>query len=143
MISKKCYYGLCAMLELARLEGSGPVPISHIAESQDIPARFLEAILRQLKQGGLANSQRGKDGGYFLARPGSEITAGEIMRLFEGPLVAFSGVNHAQQSNQIVFEELLDDARQALSDVYDRRRLSDLVRRHEELSRQYVENYSI
>ena len=131
------------MLELARREGTGPVTISQIADSQHIPARFLEAILRQLKQGGLAKSQRGKDGGYFLAVPATEIVAGEIIRLFEGPLVAFSVTGRKSHKNRAVYEELLEEGRQALAEVFDQRRLSDLTRRDDELSREYVENYAI
>lgn len=131
------------MLELAIREGTGPVTIAQIAGSQDIPARFLEAILRQLKQGGLANSMRGKDGGYYLSRPAAEITAGEIMRLFEGPLVAFAASGRNQGGNRKVFEELLDEARRALAGVYDGTKLSELAHRDEALRQTYVENYSI
>ena len=86
MISNKCYYGLRAMLELAIHEGDGPITIGDIAAARNIPVRFLEAILRQLKQAGLADSARGKEGGYQLARPAREISAASIIDAIEGPV---------------------------------------------------------
>lgn len=87
MISNRCHYAIRALLELSLRDGRGPATIGDIAEAQDIPARFLEAILRQMKQGGLVNSLRGKEGGYVLARPPADIHIGEVIRLFEGDLV--------------------------------------------------------
>lgn len=91
MISNRCHYALQAMLELSLRHRQGPATIGEIAEAQAIPARFLEAILRQLKQAGLATSARGKEGGYTLARPPHEITMLEVIQLFEGPLIHDAG----------------------------------------------------
>ena len=71
MISNKCNYALRALLELAKRDGGGPATIVDIAQAQSIPARFLEAILRQLKQAGLTESVRGKGAIACRRAPGT------------------------------------------------------------------------
>ena len=60
--------------------------ISQLAERQRLPRKFLEAILLELKRHGLLHSKKGKGGGYFLSRPASEITVGQVIRVLDGPL---------------------------------------------------------
>ena len=62
-----------------------------LAKTQGIPGKFLEAILTQLRRGGLVRSQRGPDGGFWLARPASEISLADIIRAIDGPLVGVRG----------------------------------------------------
>lgn len=145
MISNKCYYGLKATLELSRQEGAGPVTIGDIAKAQRIPARFLEAILRQLKQGGYADSLRGKDGGYVLGKPAAEIRVGEIIRLFEGPLVPVAPANLSDREDgrSAVFEEVWQKAETALASVYDDITFAALRARDDVLRREIVGNYTI
>src|SRR3546814_6761412 len=64
----------------------GPVQLTEIAEAQNIPAKFLTVILSEMKRAGLVETLRGKEGGYWLARPPEEITYGEIVRLTRGSL---------------------------------------------------------
>lgn len=115
MISNKCNYALRAVLELAKQEGSGPVTIVDIAQAQHIPARFLEAILRQLKQAGLTESIRGKKGGYVLGRPASKISMGEVIRLIEGPHFFPESV----ESPPDVFAEVWAQVEKTLNEAYD------------------------
>jgi Rrf2 family protein len=82
-ISARTQYALRAAAELAAAP-PGPVPAERIASSQDIPRRFLDNILLQLRRGGLIESQRGRDGGYWLARPATEITLADIILVVEG-----------------------------------------------------------
>ncbi|GII87990.1 Rrf2 family transcriptional regulator [Sphaerisporangium siamense] len=82
-ISARTQYALRAAAELAAAP-PGPVPAERIAGSQDIPRRFLDNILLQLRRAGLIESQRGPDGGYWLARPASEITLADIIVVVEG-----------------------------------------------------------
>jgi Rrf2 family protein len=89
-VSAKVDYAVRASVALANA-GSGPVKGDRIAESQDIPLRFLENILGELKHAGLVASQRGQEGGYWLARPAAEITLAEIIRAVEGPLASVRG----------------------------------------------------
>lgn len=146
MISNKCYYALKAMLELSVREGSGPVTIGDIAAKQNIPVRFLEAILRQLKQAGLADSVRGKEGGYYLGTPARNITVGGVIRLFEGPLV---GVNTSatparrSRTARDVFQHVWDEAERALGSVFEGVDFGMLADEQRARENAHVTNYSI
>lgn len=86
MLTVKAKYALRAMLDLAAGEAGRPVFIADIARRQDIPRRFLENILIELKKSGLVVSHRGKHGGYALARAPDDISFAEIIRISDGPL---------------------------------------------------------
>ena len=90
-ISAKADYALRAALELAAAEGRGPMKGEQISHAQEIPVKFLENILLELRHHGLVQSQRGADGGYWLARPADEITLAEVIRVVEGPLANVRG----------------------------------------------------
>lgn len=140
MISNKCQYALRAMLVLARHEGGGPVTISQIAEAQDIPARFLEAILRQLKQNGFTESIRGKQGGYILAQKAATITVADILALFEGPLAP---ATLPRKNGPDVFADVWQEAEEALDAVYSNLNFRQLVDREDDLQREAASYYSI
>ncbi len=123
MISNKCSYALRAVLELSKREGSGPVTIIDIAQAQHIPARFLESILRQLKQAGITESIRGKKGGYVLGRTASQISMGEVIRLMEGP--HFSP--ETPETAPDVFADIWKQAERALNKVYDNTTFASLA----------------
>lgn len=86
MISQKAQYALKAMIVLARLDPGEAITTAQIAERRDIPRKFLEQILVELKRHGLLASRRGRDGGYMLLRAADEITFGEVLRIVDGPL---------------------------------------------------------
>jgi Rrf2 family protein len=90
-VSAKVDYALRAAAELARA-GDGPVKGERIAQAQSIPLKFLENILLELRHDGLVQSQRGADGGYWLARPADTITLAEVIRAVEGPIANVRGV---------------------------------------------------
>ena len=83
-------YAVRALLELTA-EADGPMKGERIAQSQQIPLKFLENILIDLRHAGIVRAQRGADGGYWLARPAGEITIGEVIRAVEGPLASVRG----------------------------------------------------
>ncbi|HEV3001636.1 MAG TPA: Rrf2 family transcriptional regulator [Solirubrobacteraceae bacterium] len=89
-ISAKADYALRAAAELATADG-GPVKGEQLATRQEIPPKFLENILGDLRHAGLVRSQRGAEGGYWLQRPAEEITLAEIVRAVEGPLATVRG----------------------------------------------------
>jgi Rrf2 family protein len=89
-VSAKADYAVRAALELAAADG-GPVKGDRIAEAQAIPLKFLENILIDLRNAGLVRTQRGPEGGYWLARPASEIAVADVIRAVEGPLAAVRG----------------------------------------------------
>jgi Rrf2 family protein len=76
----KVDYALRAAVELAAAEGQGPVKGERIAQSQEIPLKFLENILLELRHHGLVQSQRGAEGGYWLARPAESINVADVIR---------------------------------------------------------------
>ena len=90
-VSAKADYALRAAAELAAAEGKGPVKGEQLARAQSIPPKFLENILLELRHAGLVSSQRGAEGGYWLARPADEITLAEVIRAVEGPLANVRG----------------------------------------------------
>jgi Rrf2 family protein len=85
-ISKRTQYGLRALYSLARNYGRGPTLITHLAQEEAIPKKFLEQILLALKEAGFVASKKGKGGGYVLAQPPEQITLGAVIRNMEGPI---------------------------------------------------------
>jgi Rrf2 family protein len=86
MLSQKTRYAIRAMQHLADKHGQGPIPLTDIAETQNIPAKFLTVILSELSRFGIVASQRGKDGGYWLGVPPIDITYGDLIRVMRGSL---------------------------------------------------------
>jgi len=84
MFSAKAHYGLKAIIYLAQNTGKGPIQAKEIAVTQSVPVRYLELLLSQLKKARLINSNRGKLGGYLLARPASAITVFDVVNSLEG-----------------------------------------------------------
>src|SRR5882724_4888763 len=89
-LSARADYALRAAIELAAAS-SGHVTADQLARAQQIPGKFLETILTQLRRAGLVRSQRGPDGGFWLARPAAEISLADIIRAIDGPLVGVRG----------------------------------------------------
>jgi len=91
-LSARADYALRAAIELAAASGGGRhVTADQLAKTQGIPGKFLEAILTQLRRAGLVRSQRGPDGGFWLARPAAEISLADIIRAIDGPLLGVRG----------------------------------------------------
>jgi len=86
MLTQRSRYGLRAMLFLARMPETSPTSMTRIAAEANVPRKFLELILAELRDAGLLVSYRGKMGGYHLARPARLISLGEVIRVIEGPL---------------------------------------------------------
>jgi Rrf2 family protein len=122
-LSAKADYALRASLELASA-GEGHVKAEALARAQAIPLRFLEQILLDLKHAGLVASQRGAEGGYWLAKPPIEISLADVIRAVEGPLANVRGVRPeeleyegAAASLRDVFVALRASIRAVLEDV--------------------------
>ena len=93
MLTRRSKYGLKALLVMARERESGPLAVADLARREALPAKFLEAILLELKRHRVVDSRKGRVGGYFLRRAPSKITFGEIIRALDGPLAAVSCVS--------------------------------------------------
>ncbi len=85
-VSKKCDYALRALFHLAQTGDRTPVPIRELAQKNDVPRRFLENIMVEMKETGWVRSVAGRDGGYCLAVPASSVTLGAVVRHFDGVL---------------------------------------------------------
>jgi Rrf2 family protein len=140
-LSKRGEYGLRAMMVLA---GTGPdggaavVQIREIAERERMPAKFLEQILLSLRNAGLLHSKMGVGGGYHLAKPASEITLGQIVRVLDGPLAPVKCVSQmAYEPCGCPDEETcglrlaMADVRNAIAGIMDHTSLADVVRRQD------------
>ncbi|MFF5367937.1 RrF2 family transcriptional regulator [Streptomyces sp. NPDC013187] len=90
-ISARADYAVRAVVELAVRQGEGSVKAETVATAQDIPHKFLEGILGDLRRGGVVDSRRGGGGGYRLAREAAEITVADVIRAVDGPIVSVRG----------------------------------------------------
>jgi Rrf2 family protein len=90
-ISAKVDYAVRALCTLADADGR-PVTAEALAKSQNLPAKFLESILNDMRRAGLLLSQRGAEGGYRLSRPADSITVAEVIRPLDGPLAEVRGL---------------------------------------------------
>ncbi len=94
MISRKTKYALNALVYLTRMKDQGPILISQIAESENIPQKFLEAILLDLKRAGILGSKKGKGGGYYLLKSPEQVNVADVMRLLDGPIALLPCVSY-------------------------------------------------
>jgi Rrf2 family protein len=90
-VTAKADYAVRAVVELSSAEQEAPRKVDDVSRAQGIPLSFLENIRTQLKSAGIVRSQRGPEGGYWLARPATDITLAQIIRAVEGPLVGVRG----------------------------------------------------
>jgi Rrf2 family protein len=129
-ISAKTDYALRAAIELAALNADGPVKGEAIATAQDIPLRFLENILGDLRNAGIVESRRGVDGGYLLARPASEIALADVVRAVDGPLANVAGTRPNLLEYQGSAEQLREiwvGVRAALRSVLEETTIADVA----------------
>jgi len=146
-VSQKSRYALKAVLELSFRFGQGPISISQIAKAQAIPARFLEAILAQLKRRGFVASRRGNEGGYILARPPAEVSVGDVLQVLQGQPLSTLCANHPQaecpHAGDCVFVKLWERACAAVEAVYNSTNFQDLTDRYRAALRAKAPTYSI
>lgn len=136
MLSYKAKYALRAVLALARAPDDDPVLIASIAEQENIPRKFLELILLELKRRGLIVSRRGRSGGYTLGKPAEDITFGEIVRLIDGPLAPVPCVSKTQyrpcddcpDEKSCAIRRVMARVRDATSEILDNTTIADGMR---------------
>jgi Rrf2 family protein len=90
-VTAKADYAVRAVVELADSSQASPRKVDEVAQAQSIPVSFLENILTQLRSAGVVRSQRGPEGGYWLARPAEDVNLAHVIRAVEGPLVGVRG----------------------------------------------------
>ena len=135
-LSKRAEYGLRALINLgiAREAGRALVAAGLLARADNLPLKFLEQILLALREAGYVDTQRGKGGGYFLAKPMREITMGELVRLLDGPLAPIACASKTAYARCSCPDEahcglrmLMIDVRNAVAGILDRYTLHDVV----------------
>jgi len=135
-VSKRGEYALRSLINLgiAHELGLPRVQIRQLAEKENIPVKFLEAILLEMNRAGYLDSKRGKGGGYFLKKPMARITIGEIVRLIDGPLAPISCASVTAYRPCSCPDEahcglrlLMIDVRNAIANILDKYTLADTV----------------
>jgi Rrf2 family cysteine metabolism transcriptional repressor len=151
-LSAKGEYGILAALDLALTRDAIPVQAKAIAERQRIPIKFLEHILRALRNAGLVESSRGIHGGYRLAKPAGEILMGDLIQAVEGPIAgthrphgARNGSNGKgpHSSRELLIQTLWADVQDSMLETLNKTTLADLCRQTRELDEQRVPMYHI
>ncbi|BAQ11533.1 Rrf2 family transcriptional regulator [Sporosarcina sp. FSL W7-1349] len=122
-ISTKGRYGLTVVVELGAKYGQGPVPLRKIAEEQNLSEAYLEQLIPPLRNNRIVKSVRGAYGGYMLAKEPEEITAGDVIRILEGPIQVVEGLDETDIPQQELWKRIGD----AVRDVLDKTTIRDLM----------------
>lgn len=122
-ISTKGRYGLTIMIELAKNYGEGPTSLKTIAQANNLSEHYLEQLIAPLRNAGLVKSIRGAYGGYILVDIPAKITAGDVIRVLEGPITLIEGIEEEEPAQR----ELWIRIRDAIKDVLDNTTLEDLA----------------
>lgn len=131
-VSTRGRYGLRAMIELAKNENSGAIPLRIISEKQKISEQYLEQLFVNLRNSGLVKSVRGANGGYLLKRPADEITVEEILIALEGPLNIVDCIadeSLCDFTKECATHELWIELRERIEDLLKNITLEDLKQR--------------
>jgi Rrf2 family protein len=115
MLSKRAKYALNALVELAKAGDEGPVSAAVLAARANVPVKFLEAILVDLRRAGIVASHKGRKGGHELRRAPDQITTAEVLRLFDGAIALVPCATHAYYER---CEECVDEAVCGIRDVF-------------------------
>jgi Rrf2 family protein len=142
-LSQKTKYALRALQLLAREHGKGPILISELAVKEDIPKKFLELILLELKHQGILQSKKGKGGGYFLRQPPDKVTLGQVIRAFDGPLAplpcvsetSFRRCEECRDEMICGTRHVMKEVRDAMAKILDGTTLADLLKRVDTLTK--------
>jgi Rrf2 family protein len=135
MLTAKGKYGLKALVHLSSLATGETTQAVDIAESNNIPKKFLDAILGELRNAGVVHSKKGPGGGYMLARPPGEIKLGYVIRTLDGPLApiacasrtAYQPCEDCKDVSACTVRLAMVKVRDAMSDILDRLTLADML----------------
>jgi Rrf2 family protein len=140
MLTKKGKYGLKALVHLANLPPGSSTVVTEIATVNNIPKKFLDAILLELRNNGILKSKKGAGGGYSLAKPASEIRIGEAIRALDGPLApilcasrtAYQPCDDCSDPVNCQVRLSMTEVRDAISEILDNMSLEQFVRANRE-----------
>ena len=142
MLSQKAKYGIQALMHLARKGQGTPVLIKDIAEQERLPRKFLEAILLELKGGGILHARPGKGGGYMLNRAPRTVTLSRVIRLIDGPLApipcvsqtAYAPCRDCLDERTCAIRSVMKKVRDATAQILDETTLADLLEQERQLA---------
>jgi len=145
MLSKKAQYSILALVKLAKEYNGGPILISHIARTENIPRKFLETILFDLKQMGILASKKGKGGGYFLIKKPEEINLADIIRHVDGAIALvpcatykyYQPCQHCKDEMTCGIRSVIKDIRDETVNMLKKISLSDIIKREEKLIKEH------
>jgi Rrf2 family protein len=129
-LSTRSRYGARILVDLARHNGQGPVQIGEISKRQDISVKYLEQLIRPLKQASIVTSVRGPKGGHLLAKKPEEISLGQVVRLFEGQSELVECISNPQlcsMSDDCQVRLAWKDATRVLYEKLDSTTIADLL----------------
>lgn len=136
-ISTKGRYGLTIMIALAKKYGEGPVSLKSIAKEHQLSEHYLEQLIAPLRNAMLVKSVRGAYGGYMLAKEAKEITAGDIIRVLEGPITPVEVMEDEEPAKRNLWMKIRD----AVKNVLDETTLEDLATYEDDGQQEYYMFY--
>jgi Rrf2 family transcriptional regulator, cysteine metabolism repressor len=135
-LSRRSEYGLRALVDLVRSDGSGPVALAVLAERNNLPAKFLEQIMATLKRGGVVRTTLGAHGGYAMAADPSSVTIGRVVRMLDGALAPVPCVSlryyekcSCPDETTCSLRDVMIDVRDAMLAILDHESLQELAAR--------------
>lgn len=144
MLSKKAKYGINALVYLAKKYDQGPLLIGDIAKHENIPKKFLEAILLDLKNAGILGSKKGRGGGYYLIKSPDEVNMADVVRLFDGAIAFLPCVTHryyercdeCKEEKTCGIRSLFKEVRDQTVELLKNNTLSDIIAREQAIIEQ-------
>ena len=128
-ISTRGRYGLTIVVLLGSKYGEGPIPLRQIAEEQSLSEAYLEQLIPPLRNNGIVKSVRGAYGGYMLAKPPTEITSGDVIRILEGPIQPIEGLGDKDMPQHELWKRIAE----AVREVLDTTTIADLMESDQDL----------
>jgi Rrf2 family protein len=144
LLTKKTKYAVKALMALARNKANRPMLISDIAEKEQLPKKFLEAILLELKRSGYLSSKKGAGGGYYLLKKAEEIKMAGIIRIIDGPIALLPCVslNFYERCEECTNEpycgirDVMKDVRDATLKILGETTIADMINREDTLAKE-------
>ncbi|MGM0587886.1 MAG: RrF2 family transcriptional regulator [Bacteroidota bacterium] len=141
MLSKKAKYAVHALIHLAKEYDQGPVVISVISDEEHIPKKFLETILLELKNAGIVNSKKGRNGGYYLIKDPEEVNMADVHRLFDGAIALLPCVTYqyyerceeCQDEETCAIRKAIKEVRDQTVEIMKRYSLAELMKQEDKL----------
>ncbi len=135
-LSRRSEYGLRALVDLVRHDGSGPVALAALAQRNNLPVKFLEQIMATLKHGGIVRTTLGSHGGYTMAADASAVSIGRVVRLLDGALaplpcvsLRYYGRCSCPDEARCPLRDVMLDVRDAMLEILDKETLAELAAR--------------